>query len=526
MPSSSSYDPISNNSSTVPMSSSAKGWVDRISNIFRQEMAIDHIDHLPPVCVFQVPKALSLQKPESYSPQLIALGPYHHLRPELYHMERHKLKAIKQISTSDQIFNFQNLVISRLKEFDPCTRACYNKFMDYDQDTLAWIIAIDGCFLVNLVNSYSGSDFDSNGIITRDIMMVENQIPFVLLQEIRNCLNLCPNNELLRMFLNFCEINSPIKLNIDKENYHRMPRHLLDLMYHLIVEFPGRVQSPKEDGPPREVPVYIDMDNRTTSSWDSSINDSELFQENVGAILEMVGSMGDKRTQAVLKPVKIVSDIPWSSISGLFRKGTLHHGEENNLNDEIAIPSISYLWRYAEVKCRPAPAGGGIHEIKFMETEPALYLPILNLNSSSETILRNLVAYEAATSRSSLELARFVNLMNGIIDTAEDVKLLKQNGVIIATNLTDDEIADLFNGMKRFYVRSNKKSNIEIAIQKVNEYYDKKLVVRFIRRAKKNLYTSWKCMAVISTVLLFVVLGIESFCSIYSCSRFWGGRLN
>ena len=410
-------------------------------------------------------------------------------------MERHKLAAIKHISTPEQMLNFQHLVIYRLKEIDPCTRACYNKFMDYDQDTLAWIVAIDGCFLLNLLHSYleyhhaTDKRLLDNTIITRDIMMVENQIPYVILQEIRKCLQLCPDNdeqdrELFEMFLAYCEAQSPVKLNVDRENYHKAPRHLLDLMYHLIVDFAGRAPTPPDDSPPREVPIYIDI-NRSSSS--TSSDDPEVSHQNVGAILEMVESMGNKRAKAILMPVKIVSDIPWSSISGLFRNGTLQHGDENNSDDEIAIPSVSYLWRYADVKCRPI--AGGINEIKFVETEATLYLPVLNLNSSSEAIVRNLVAYEAATSKSTLEFARYVNLMNGIIDTAEDVKLLKQNGVVFGT-LTDEEIADLFNGMKRFYVRTNQKSNIEIAIKTVNEYYDKKLVVRLIRRARKHLYAS------------------------------------
>lgn len=531
-----SYFPISNNSNSVPMSFGAtRGWVDRISNIFRREVAIQ-IDHLPPVCVFEVPKALSSQKPEAYIPQLIALGPYHHLRPELYHMERYKLAAIKQICTPEQLFSFQHLVISRLKEIDPCTRACYNKFMDYDQDTLAWIVAIDGCFLLSLADSYKRSVFD-NTIITRDILMVENQIPYLVLQEIGKCLHLCldshdydddhHDHELLNTFFDFCESQSPLKITVDRENYHKKPHHLLDLMYHLIIDFVGRVPTPRLEGPPGEVSVFVDFINRSASTIDD-VDDQDVIHKNVGAILDMVESMGNKRAQAILKPVKMISDIPWSSISGIFRTGTLQHGEENNknlLDEEIAIPSVSHLYRYADVKCLPLACNEMINEIKFVETEAVLYLPVLNLNSSSECILRNLVAYEAATSKSSLEFSRYVNLMNGIVDTAEDVKLLKQNGVIFAT-LTDEEIADLFNGMKRFYVRTNQKSNIEVAIKKVNDYYDKKLMVRIIRKAKKNLYASWKCLALFSTVLLFLVLGIQSFCSVYTCSRFWGALGN
>ncbi|XP_027182328.1 putative UPF0481 protein At3g02645 [Coffea eugenioides] len=525
-------------SATVPLSSSARGWVDRISGIFRNEMAVD-IDHLPPVSVFEVPKTLSLQKPEAYTPQLIAMGPYHHLRPELYQMERYKLAAIKEISTPEQISNFQRIVINRLKEIDPSIRACYNKFMDYDQDTLAWIVAIDGCFFLHILHSYLVQDETTdrrlldNTIVTTDIMMLENQIPFVLLKEVRKSLQVSPKSndqgeeddiELISMLFQFCEAQSPVKFCIDKTNqvrYHR-PLHLLDMMYHMIINVPGCVVSGSlEYSPIQPKPTYTEFRNSSTSSSSSSSTDSEdpdVIHNNLEALLDLVETIAPKPTQHFLRPVKVVSSIPWSTISGLYRKGDLGTGEQNSGHGEIAIPSVSHLWRYAKVQCKPFI--GSIKEIKFVEEEAALYLPVMNLNASSEVITRNLVAYEAAMYNSTLEFARYVNLMNGIIDTAEDVKLLKQNGVIKGA-LTDGEIADQFNGMKRCYAGSDHKSNIEVAVEKVNKFYGKKLLVRTVRGLKKNLYASWKCLALVSTGALLVVLSLQTFCEFYQCHKLW-----
>jgi hypothetical protein len=46
--------------------------------------------------VFDVPKLLRATKPEAYSPQHFAIGPYHYQRPELRDMERYKLAAAKR----------------------------------------------------------------------------------------------------------------------------------------------------------------------------------------------------------------------------------------------------------------------------------------------------------------------------------------------------------------------------------------------------------------------------------------------
>lgn len=175
----------------VTSNSSARRWTERISNALKKEVAID-LNLLPPVCVLQVPKTLSDQKPEAYTPQLIGMGPYHHLRPDLYQMERYKLAAIKEILEPAQILNFKHLLIDKLRENDLVVRACHNRFMDIDEETLAWIVAIDGLFLLNILRSSYDNVHDHQEIIdtifTRDLMMLVNQIPFVVLKQIRKFL--------------------------------------------------------------------------------------------------------------------------------------------------------------------------------------------------------------------------------------------------------------------------------------------------------------------------------------------------
>lgn len=115
----------------ITSNSCARRWTDRISNTLHKEADID-LNLLPPVCVLQVPETLTHEKPEAYTPQLIGMGPFHHLRPDLYQMERYKLAAIKDILEPDQMLNFEQLVINKLRENDLVVRVCYNRFMDID----------------------------------------------------------------------------------------------------------------------------------------------------------------------------------------------------------------------------------------------------------------------------------------------------------------------------------------------------------------------------------------------------------
>ncbi|KAH0651670.1 hypothetical protein KY284_031582 [Solanum tuberosum] len=210
--------------------SSARRWTDRIGNALQKEVGID-LNLLPPVRVLQVPKTLTHEKPEAYTPQLIGMGPFHHLRPDLYQMERYKLAAMKDILEPAQILNFKHLLIDKLRENDLVVRVCYNLFMDIDEETLAWIVAIDGLFLLNIFRSAYGNnlhdDHENNiddSIFTRDFMMLENQIPFVVLRQIRKFLrHSSPEDRedavLISMFRRFSEMHSPLPLPANNE-YH------------------------------------------------------------------------------------------------------------------------------------------------------------------------------------------------------------------------------------------------------------------------------------------------------------------
>ena len=68
--------------------------------------------------------------------------------------------------------------------------------------------------------------------------------------------------------------------------------------------------------------------------------------------------------------------------------------------------------------------------LSLYQLKPPLYLPVITLETHSDIVLRNLVAYEVATSSCTMELAQYVDLMSGIIDTEEDVMLLKGKGII------------------------------------------------------------------------------------------------
>ncbi|KAI7731842.1 hypothetical protein M8C21_022093 [Ambrosia artemisiifolia] len=494
---------------------SERKWVDQISKNFDNEGG-DNISDVP-VCVFSVPKATSRFKPEAYVPLAIALGPYHHFETHLYQMERFKVAAVKEILTLDQVLSFESLVINMLKEREPIIRACYHKYIDLHDDTLAWIFAVDGLFLIGLFTHYADistlmpKKLINNGVLYRDVMVLENQIPLYLLDEISKALRLSTNfhdqngdRELISMMRKFCEVHSPLKLAKDFNNDVKMGcLHLLDLMYHSIVNSPDTSQAPK-----------VAVLRKNNDGDVETIAKEDNLTENLEEIMEMGLRFGLKGKAD--RPIKIIKNIPWEKISNLLglkiKKQDKEEEDDLPIVTEIEIPSVSSLSKHAQINF--VHTNGGIRDVKFDENKAILYLPVITLDEYSEVMLRNLLAYEVATSSSTPELAQYVDLMSGIVDTEADVKLLRDKGVIKG-NLNDKDIADLFNGMNKsnFFMPSNK------TIEHLNEYYNNRPLIKALRYVKKDLICSKKVATVVLAIFASLLMILYSFCEVYGCSR-------
>ncbi|KAL2234580.1 UNVERIFIED_CONTAM: hypothetical protein Sindi_1190200 [Sesamum indicum] len=177
-----------------------KRWVSQIRRALDEEL---EEETETPIRIFNVPKPLRAIHPDSYIPQQVAIGPYHCTRSEIREMERYKLAAARRTQKDFQNLKLQRLV-NHLMEFELKIRACYNKYLNFNGETLAWMMAVDATFLFeflqvcavklgkettsNVVSSrlpyligLAGNKAAHNAIL-RDISMLANQIPSLVLR--------------------------------------------------------------------------------------------------------------------------------------------------------------------------------------------------------------------------------------------------------------------------------------------------------------------------------------------------------
>ncbi|KAF7088629.1 hypothetical protein CFC21_091715 [Triticum aestivum] len=155
--------------------------------------------------------------------------------------------------------------------------------------------------------------------------------------------------------------------------------------------------------------------------------------------------------------------------------------------------------------------------IAFNRKTATLYLPAVTLDGNTEVVLQNLIAFESSAASGPLVLTRYTELMNGIVDTDDDVALLRKRGIVLNhMKKRDSEGANPCNGMSRS-VQHSKVPTMDKVIEDVNRYYDGRWRVKTKRFMHKYVLSSWKILTFLAAISILLLTTLQVFSSIYTC---------
>ena len=538
-------------------------WVIHIRKTLEEEFEED--DGKLSVTIFNVPKLLMASDPDSYVPQQVAIGPYHYWRPELYEMQSYKLAATKRFLKSLQTFKLDNLV-DQLTKCEQRVRGCYHKFLDLNGETMVWMMIVDASFLLELLQIYAMQEGATKRVVSssmshlvdyagrksahnamlRDIVMLENQIPLFVLRkllEFKFSSKEAADEMLIFMFIGLFKQTSPFKM-IEEFPSIKVSEsaHLLDFFYDMIV--------PKlETGNDVTIDVEIQQEEEQEKGEDeNSKGESSYVMQSFNEIWRILsklnkGPMKSLKRVLVSRPLKVLVKFPWKIISNLpggkllkqpieslffsKEKGDEEKQENENsstlinkppLIEEITIPSVKELVKSG---VNFSPTNESISSISFDAKTRTFYLPIIGLDVNTEVFLRNLVAYESSVGSGPLVITRYTELMNGIIDSEDDAKILREKGIILNHLKSDKEVADMWNGMSKS-LRLSRVLFLDKTIEDVNKFYNSRMKVKMLKFMKSYVFGSWQFLTFLAAIFLLLLMGVQAFCSVYTCSRFFG----
>lgn len=443
----------------------------------------------------------------------------------------------------------------------PCLR-----YLDFNGETLAWMMIVDASFLLEFLQIHTVNadgkplrrlssrmshlvDFagrkSAHNLILRDSMMLENQIPLFLLKRILD--PQCTSSEesdklLINMLTGYMMELCPFKM---MENFPKIDPtrngHLLDLLYFILV--------PKSEDPIDQNEEITEEQNDNTTPSEPTRGNCDYVKQLFSAIWSSLSSLNGRSIEYIKqlifsRPVKFLVKVPWKILSSLPGLSVLKQPMEylftsvnesskkedqsssTNINkpplvEEIMIPSVEEL---IDIGVKFSPTNGDLTTIFFDIKTTTFHLPTVCLDLNTDVILRNLVAYEASAASGPLVFTRYTELMNGIIDTEEDVVLLRKRGIIMNHMKSDQDVANLWNSMSKS-IRLTKVPFLDKVIEDVNKYYNSRWRVKSKKFMKKYVFGSWQFLTFLAAILLLLLTTLQAFCSVYSCSRWFGAHV-
>ncbi|XP_022996811.1 UPF0481 protein At3g47200-like [Cucurbita maxima] len=191
--------------------------------------------------IFKVPEPLRSVNPEAYTPTVISIGPFHSDRKDL------KANLLKPMYLR-HLFNLSHLSVNTIVEtvqtLEQRVRCCYTESIEMNRDEFVKLLVLDACFVVMHLISWQNPKLDIPNAaylwqswyeIFVDLMLLENQLPFFLLQSLYDLF--APSQPLLehKSFIQivqdyFSGHNNSELILIDIESSAENVNHFVDLV--------------------------------------------------------------------------------------------------------------------------------------------------------------------------------------------------------------------------------------------------------------------------------------------------------
>ncbi|XP_052108148.1 UPF0481 protein At3g47200 isoform X2 [Arachis duranensis] len=145
-------------------------------------------------CIYRVPHEIRKFKEDAYTPKVVSIGPFHHGDPKLLKMEGLKRTCCREFIERSETKNLKSFV-SCVQELEAKVRGCYSDEIKLSEEEHVMVILVDCCFILEFLLRhhfklpYSDDIFLSPRLgtyIRYDLLMLENQVPFFVLEKLYN----------------------------------------------------------------------------------------------------------------------------------------------------------------------------------------------------------------------------------------------------------------------------------------------------------------------------------------------------
>eukprot|EP00268_Persea_americana_P019597 TRINITY_DN20074_c0_g1_i1.p1 TRINITY_DN20074_c0_g1~~TRINITY_DN20074_c0_g1_i1.p1 ORF type:complete len:476 (+),score=70.71 TRINITY_DN20074_c0_g1_i1:208-1635(+) len=187
---------------TIQMETLDPSWVIKINERHLVESTRSEVLWTSISCsIHRVPHMLRIQNEKAYDPTVISIGPFHYKKREgqLKFMEEQKRRYLNDILSRNG--NGQSKLeqcFVAIKGLEERARRCYSEVSELDSYSFVEMMILDGCFIIEFFLKDFVDDYEDDPIfelgwlneaVRFDLILLENQIPFFILQRLFDLTN-------------------------------------------------------------------------------------------------------------------------------------------------------------------------------------------------------------------------------------------------------------------------------------------------------------------------------------------------
>ncbi|KAJ4809675.1 hypothetical protein LUZ62_022241 [Rhynchospora pubera] len=360
-------------------------------------------DETVTLVIFRIPANVRERNRIFYEPEVVSIGPFYRGRESLRAMEEQKIYLLRDFLARYPETDIKVLV-REMSLLEDRARQCYAESISLDSQEFVKMLLLDGCFILEYAIKWSNNEPDrlkhvrwaTEGIL-RDLLLVENQIPFFVVMKLISLIQ--PDG----------------KNNTD----------LLGLLVKVIGanKFLGNISGSS---------VQVE-----TSCLCEARNLAHLYYK----------LFVPKSTSYLSTP----KHIPSSRIRRLFSSLKLctypQQGKRDTkqMNEEpvYMFPCATELLQ-AGIILKPKKSSTDLLDITFQDG--VLEMPPLYLDPHTKVTFVNIVAFEQSNGEDEfLPFSSYVGLVENLVKTSKDVVALRQCGIIYTFDPSEEEAALFFN---------------------------------------------------------------------------------
>ncbi|WCJ41562.1 hypothetical protein M5689_022424 [Euphorbia peplus] len=442
--------------------------------------------------IFRVPKNVIELHPKYFQPGIVSIGPYYHGQEGLEMMEEQKCRIVRMFLgyLREGGVDFDEL-LKAIAEKEDEIRRCYSHNTDqFSPDELIEMMIIDGFFIIYLLCVVGRMIIPESddpifnfpwmlSSVTRDLLMIENQIPFIVLQTLydESFEDVPPLQELILKLMNISLPRySQVSKLCDKYKSFR-GKHILD--FYRSTYIPSSEINDQENS----------LSGRWCCQWSSKETRDNIVKEPCvgGGLIQLNKWVKKLRGQCKEKA---------DTHESLLR----------------FIQPVETLLQ-AGIKFKKREGTDSFLDIEF--NHGALKIPRLVTGEIMSTLILNCIMFEQCYKHRSKHFISYFNFMGHLMNTTFDAGYLREKKIIENFFGTDEELVSFFNEVgKNVPYYFNEDYLVEVA-ENVEIYYRSVRHVGCAEFKYKYCGSLWICLSASAALLLVLLTILQTFFTVY-----------